>query len=538
MKLIKLIKKHRLILLSLAIVLPTIWPLFRVDFFRMHDFTHVARLIELDLALKAGQIPPRWASDFGWGYGMPLFHFYNPLPYYLAELLYLVKLPAVLSIKSIFGLNFLVGFYFMYFWAKEYWGKHGGLLAATAFTYLPYRAVQFYVRGTLNELTATTFIPLLFYSLKKKNILLISISITAIFLSHNVIALFTLIFLAIYYFFKLKDAKVWTISGIFAFGLSAFFILPAFFEKNLTAIENLTGGFFNYQFHFIYIRQLFSRAFAYGGSVLGPNDDISFQLGWPHLVLAIPAFIIWLKNFKTKKFNQPLTVIFLILAISIFLMTFHSKFIWDKLTLLQLAQFPWRLLAFAGSLLAFLSGSIFYLIKSKKVSLYLTTALIMSIISLNLCFFKPQEYSPNDLFYYTDLEKIQANMSGVLFDYLPKTAIRPDNEIPRQDLFETQATIKNITYKPGFISFASQVEQPSDFIFNQYYFPGWKGLVNHQPTALEIEKSLGRIKLNLPSGSNQVQIKLAKTNLQSWSDIISLVSWITLLAILFRSKYV
>ena len=158
----KLIKKHYLLLLGLIIVLPTLWPLFRSDFFRMHDWTHVARLVELDLAIKAGQIPPRWAYDFGWGYGMPLFHFYNPLPYYIAEVLYLIKVPAVWAIKAVFGLNFFLGFYFMYLWAKTFWGRYGALVAATAFTYLPYRAVDFYVRGTLGELTAMTFLPLLF----------------------------------------------------------------------------------------------------------------------------------------------------------------------------------------------------------------------------------------------------------------------------------------------------------------------------------------------------------------------------------------
>src|SRR3989344_7882094 len=145
----KFVKRYWLVLVGLAVVLPTLWPLLRNDFFQMHDFTHVARLVELDAALKAGQIPPRWAQDFGWGYGMPLFHFYGPLPYYLAEVLYLIKVPAVWAIKTVFALNYLAGFYFMYLWAREYWGKWGGFLSGLAFIYLPYRAVQFYVRGSL-----------------------------------------------------------------------------------------------------------------------------------------------------------------------------------------------------------------------------------------------------------------------------------------------------------------------------------------------------------------------------------------------------
>ena len=76
-------KRFFLPVAAFLIIIPTILPLFRSDFFRMHDFTHVARLVELDVALKDGQIPPRWSPDFGWGFGMPLLHFYSPLPYYL-----------------------------------------------------------------------------------------------------------------------------------------------------------------------------------------------------------------------------------------------------------------------------------------------------------------------------------------------------------------------------------------------------------------------------------------------------------------------
>jgi len=402
----KLIRKYWLLLLATVIVLPSIWPLFRSDFFRMHDWTHVARLVELDLALKAGQIPPRWAPDFGWGHGMPLFHFYNPLPYYAAEILYLIKLPAVWAIKTVFALNFLFGFYFMYLWAKTFWGKYGALVAATAFTYLPYRAVDFYVRGALGELTAMTFLPLLFYALKKKKLILTALAWTAVFLSHNVIALFSLFFIPLYLLFNLKLWKKFLLISLLTFGLSAFFILPAFFEKDLTVVNSLTGGFFHYSFHFIYLRQLVSRAWAYGGSILGPFDDISFQLGWPHLILALSAVRLW----------RRLTYFWLALAAAIFMMTFHSQFIWDRLPILALAQFPWRLLAFAATFVAFFSGSLFNWFKNKLIAL----VLIVLIIALNWQYFRPEKFSPVNDYYYTDRQRIANEMSGVLTDYLPK----------------------------------------------------------------------------------------------------------------------
>ncbi len=515
----QLIKQHYLIILGLLLSLIPLWPLFRSDFFRMHDWLHVARLVELDLALKAGLFPPRWAPDFGWGFGMPLFHFYPPLPYYLAELAFLIKLSAVTTIKTIFGLNFLTGFYFTYLWAKQYWGKLGGFISGLAFVYLPYRAVQFYVRGSLAELTAMTFIPLFFYAVKKKKTLLIALSISAIFLSHNVIALFTLLFIPIYYLFHLKKWKSLIISGLLAFGLSAFFILPAFFEKDLTQVSKLSGGYSHYGFHFIYLRQLFSRYFAYGGSILGPKDDISFQIGWPHLILILPS--IWL---FIKKRSKDLLAIFLLFGLSIFLMTFHSKFIWDKLTLLHMAQFPWRLLAFTGSLVAFLSGSVMVFVKTKKQQALVGLLIAISIISLNFSYFKPKEFnSPND-HYYTARNKIKNNLGDVLPDYLPKTAKKPEN--PSHELFDLSKTTYNFS-----------IESETTQTINQFYFPGWQAKLNGQSIQLQPDEKTGLISFNLPVGDHQLELRLGKTPLQRTADLISLFSWLLVLALILKPKF-
>ncbi len=462
----------------LVLVLPTLLPIFRGDFFRMHDYTHVARLIELDLALRAGQIPARWAIDFGWGYGMPLFHFYNPLPYYLAEVLYLVKVPAVWAIKSIFALNFFAGAIFMYFWAKENWGKIGGIVSALAFVYLPYRAVQFYVRGSLAELSAMTFIPLFFYAAQKKKVILAALAWSGIFLSHNVIALFSLGFMGLYFLWRIKSWRKWLVVALLTVGLSAWFIVPAFTEKDLTNVNTLTEGYSNYRLHFIYLRQLWQRTWGYGGSIFGLEDDISFQLGWPQLWLVLPALLVLRKSFFA----------FVGLGLAIFMMTFHSQFIWDRLPILALAQFPWRLLAFAATFVAFFAGSLFSLIKNK----YVAAGIIILTIALNWQYFRPEKFSPVDDYYYTDRQRIASQMSDILFDYIPKTAVKP--EAPR-DLSDP---------------------------FNQFYFPGWQTRENGQWVASRLDGETGLI------AGAEGGIRLTKTKVQLYSDWVSLVSWLGL----------
>jgi len=509
----KFVKRYWLVLVGLAVVLPTLWPLLRNDFFQMHDFTHVARLVELDAALKAGQIPPRWAPDFGWGYGMPLFHFYGPLPYYLAELLYKISVPAVWAIKAVFALNYFFGFYFMYLWAREHWGKIGGLISALAFVYLPYRAVEFYVRGALGELTAMTLIPLLFYALKKRRLILAALAWTGIFLSHNVIALFSLGFVGLYFLWHFKNWRQWLIVSGLTLGLSAWFVVPAFFEKNLTVVDNLTGGYSHYSLHFIYLRQLWQRTWGYGGSILGLEDGLSFQLGWPHLLLILPALFLW----------RRLTWLWLSLIVAIFMMTFHSKFIWDAIPILALAQFPWRLLAIAATLVAFFAGAVFSLrdwgiFQSRSV----LELVVIAIIVLNIGYFRPQKFSPVDDYYYTDRQRIANEMSYILADYLPKTANTPSPL--RVDWFETEATVSGVMVKPGSFAADLAATRSAQFNFNQYYFPGWQANLDGQAVSLGVEPSIGRVNLIVPEGDHHLKISLTKTPIQRWSDIISLLS--------------
>src|SRR3989344_980976 len=71
-------------------------PLLASGFFTIHDNQQIARLFELNKALLAGQFPVRWVPDLGFSFGYPLFNFYPPLIYYLAELFSFVWLPLIL----------------------------------------------------------------------------------------------------------------------------------------------------------------------------------------------------------------------------------------------------------------------------------------------------------------------------------------------------------------------------------------------------------------------------------------------------------
>lgn len=559
-----------LLLIGLIFILPISLPLLHKGFFPMHDFTHVARLAELDRGLKAGQIPARWSDNFGWGYGMPLMHFYAPLFYYLGEIFYLIGIPAVTCIKIAIFIALLLGFIFSFKLGKEFFGKLGGILTAVAFTYAPYRAVQIYVRGALTEMLATTFIPLALLTLylliknsfAKKiqtNLILgFALSLTGIFLSHNVITIITFPLLFIWglgwiiYFtvdygkFKLKTFLAIFTGGVIGFLLSAWFLIPAFFEKEQTIVSSIAGGYSYYKLHFVYFRQLFQTGFRYGGSILGPDDDISFSLGIGQLILlAISSLIFLHLVWKKRKQEKENLVLFLLLMINlglfIFMMSFHSTYIWEKINILHMAQFPWRFLSLNIAILSLLIGFVAYSInrlKNKHHRFIASSLVLLLLIITNLKYFHPEKYLYKNELYYTDTQLIQTHMSGILKDYLPKTA-KESLAIPVSEIQLNNQTYNpvNLIVKNAYRKFNVDSENGGIVVMPIYDFLGWQVNIDGQIVPHSTDPLTGLISFELPAGGHIVTVELAKTKLQKLSDSISLLSWIALfIAIVYQNK--
>ena len=83
-------------------------------------------------------------------------------------------------------------------------------------------------------------------------------------------------------------------------GLAACIWLPAVMEQKYVAFERAISGNANYAIHFVYLRQLIYSAWGYGLSVAGPNDGMSFTVGWSHLLL-IAGVLVWVLGYRRTK---------------------------------------------------------------------------------------------------------------------------------------------------------------------------------------------------------------------------------------------
>lgn len=155
-------------ILIAALIVATIFvllPLTKPGFFPTQDFIHVARIYEMDIALKDGQFPVRWVPDFR--YGEPLFNFYAPLPFYIGSAVHNIGFGFLDTIKILLGLGFVLSTIAMFYLGKELFGRWGGLISAILYLYAPYHSVDVYVRGAMSESLALIFFPLIFLSAYK-----------------------------------------------------------------------------------------------------------------------------------------------------------------------------------------------------------------------------------------------------------------------------------------------------------------------------------------------------------------------------------
>lgn len=505
---------------GIFLVLLASWALLRPAFFRMHDYTHVARLVELVSALRAGHFPAIWAANFGWGYGMPLFLFYGPLPFYLASLPVFIGFSYLTSIKLLIFSTHLLAWWGMYKLLSR-WGRTAALVGATAFLFAPYRAVDLYVRGALNELFALSLLPWITHfswqitrqdklENQTRGWLGLSLSSAALVLSHNLTAFFASPFLVVFglapLINRVKNLNSWwkkmlvLVAGWIGGGvLSLFYILPAFLEKNETIVSTITQGYFNFNLHFLYIRQFFEVDWAFGGSSYGPHDDISFHLGQVTLLLVVMLGIAWLARWR-HWFKAPIRAPFswnwlrqqewvslpvvtgLLLLISLWLTTFHAQPVWQAISLLQFIQFPWRFLAVSNFLLAWLAGWGFSLIKSWWKRWALAWLAILLIVITQIRFHHPESFlGNNNDFYYTDQDLIRRQMSDILFDYMPSTFNLDLEPIGQQQRVQFDNPESKLNYEYNLPQeYLIQLPEPRSgkITWNLAHFPGWHYTIN------------------------------------------------------------
>lgn len=522
-----------LLLLSFLVTVP----LFRKGFFSTHDFIYVARVQQLDKAIKDGHFPIRWAPDFR--YGDPTFNYYAPLPYYLGSVIHNITQASFLdTTKLLFALSLVLSGLGMFFYGRLKFGGLGGLVSSILYVYAPYRSVDIYVRGAMNEAWAFVFFPLIFlfaeklsYKTNLKNIFGLSLALGLLYFTHNIMTILFLPFFVIYVgflFLRNKNKKRFFISlslaAVWSFLLGASYLLPAFFEKKFIQTEFVTAGYFDFAGHFVAVRQWFIRNWGYGASLWGPVDDMSFQIGITHWVLIFGSCLVWflseLKNIRKRKIGNWNFLVFIgLFVLSLFMQHNLSTFIWKNFPILAFTQFPWRFLAISVFFASILGGYLF----RNKPSLVLVTLVISITVLVNFNYFKPGESYADSVDEHYMGPKVYATNDRVPKDYLPIWVKTPEVVAFTTPYFlNGSGVVSDYQSKTQSKSFTVEVSEAGRIIFPVTYFPGWTARVDGVKTMV-LPSDNGLVMMNIEAGKHKIRLLLQNTPVRLLGNGLSMV---------------
>lgn len=538
----------RLILVMTILLLPAVAPLFQRGYFTMHDDLQAIRQLEMDKCFADRQIPCRWVLDMGYGYGYPLFNYYPPLPYYLGEVVHKLGFQFTDTVKVLGVIGFAASLVAMYLLANQFWGPKGGMLAALFYVYAPYHSTDYYVRGAMNEFWALVWFPLIFwttYRLIKDGarwIPWVSVSVAALLLTHNPTILilvgpyllWTFFWLFLFRFSSIRSISYLGFSALWAVGLASFFTLPVLVEAKYVSLWTLTSGYFNYLAHFLDWKQMLLKInWGYGSSVNGPNDTMSFAVGYLHWIIPLAVMILTPFISGLKKHLPVLIFAFCVLIFSLFMMHWKATPIWQAIKPLEFLQFPWRFLTLSVFTGSFLCGAVVLVFAKKWLPLVLASSLALLLL-LNANYFHPREWLPN----VSDGNKFvghdwQWEITGSIFDYLPIWAPRPPADPQPQALkFLTGRGVYTVNnYKTNFQQYSVEASSSATLEVQTYYFPGWRVWLDKLEVLIDPTRdpSLGRMQVDVTPGNHDLQVKFLDTPIRFAANAISLIAWSALI---------
>ncbi len=513
----------------------------------MHD-PHLFRVFEFDQCFRQGNFPCRWAGDSGKGFGEPLFNFYGQFPYWLTQIFILSGFSIINSTKIIFILSLVLSAVTMFLLARSFWGDGGGLISAVFYVYAPYRSVDVWVRGALPEALAFVLYPLILLFLdsyiinhKSKNIVLFSLSLSILILTHNLSFIMFAPFLALFTLIRLYQTKSWGLikylflASVFSFLLSAFYLLPVLYESRLVTLNDTVKGYYDFRIHYTTLNELFiSRFWGYGAS-LWQKKFLSVSIGHLHWIL--PMLILVISVFR-KKLKLLTTNDYLLMTIfgfaALFLTHGKSSFIWNSFPFIQYIQFPWRFLSIAVFFLSLSAGYIGILLKNK----FLILCLLISCILINYSFFRPDIWktvTDRDWFSGSQWDE---NRSTSLTDFWPVYGPSPTGFAFSEPIFSSGYGRVDAVQKQNNLSFFRilVVSDQAEIVFPITYFPGWK-LFNNTRQISIYPNQAGLITARLPVGGYDLNLKFTDTPVRSAGNIISLLSLFSL-PLWLRKKFI
>ena len=520
-----------------------------------HDFQfHVASWMDAAGQWREGIAYPRWAEWANWGFGEPRFIFYPPASWTLGAALGVV-LPWAAVPGVFIGIVLAGGGMAMWKLAREWLPGRYPIVAALLFEVNPYHLVIVYYRSDFAELLALAVLPLAIRGAlhvargEWRSAPLLALAFAGIWLSNApaaVIVTYALPLLLIVLSAMRRSLMPFVggaASMIGGFGLAAFYILPAAWERRWVQIGQVVADNLNPARNF-----LFTRA----------NDPdfaaFNWKVSWAALgmmVVTLAAAVAAARRFRQREIFWPLAAIALV---SIALMLPLANFVWRLAPELEFVQFPWRWLGPLGVAFAFFVAAAMATARRRWLAWVACAALFAAIAGAGTAMIRTAWWDTGDVPALAAAIHSRGGYRGT-DEYDPAGCDRyelpgdPDDTertqgvsaIPAQQIERLDPNSGEITAASGLEiriekwsadrrEFTAEVPEPVTLAPRLMNYPAWKVLVDGAPVRPGAAKDNGRMLVALPAGRHQVEARFTETPDRAVGDAISAFFGLVLLA--------
>lgn len=525
---------------------------------------HLQRIRALSDALRMGVIYPRWFSDFAFGYGYPVFHYYAPAFYYPPALLHLLGFDLILAARVTLAVVYALSGAAMLLLLRGWTGWGAALFGTALFLANPYRLYDFFVRGALPEFAAFLWLPLLVYAacaVASANLRLrslanrlsprqtapiaaLALTVAGLIVTHNLSAFMALMAAGAAWTAAMgsaliaseseagglrRQAKSWTAIGLAAATgmlLSAPYALPALLDARWVNIgASATGA--GYANHLTTWRDLWAWSAVYPY----PAASDAF-VPLPAYALFILAAAVVALPWSGRLWRYSVIAATVTLA-ALWLMTGGSDVVWRAaLPVLGKLQFPWRwqtiaafTLAVQGALLAetvlrrlgtrpILNGLIWTGIGA--AALYVVVNAAADLPDSRMAY-SADELTTEQMWAF-DAQHGQVGATWTA-EFLPRWVAapvwaigrEPDNQEP--DVSSVPISLVARGEEEGYLRSAYRIttSSPMTVTLPKFYFPAWQVQVDGRPATTFPHTALGLLAVDVPTGDNWLTVKWGAT---------------------------
>lgn len=554
----------------IAIVIISLFALYYPGFIYTHDgIIHLYRTAGFFENIKNGDFFNRiyYNGIGGQGYGWGIF--YPPLSAGIPALFMCLGFSLFTSEKLfIIGTSILAGLFSYKLFKELYKNNYCAMLTSIIYVLSPYKINQALIRGAMGEILIFTFLPLVFLGLIKifkgegKYKYLFIIGMVGVVYSHIISIVYTTLFAGLFVLFNYKKLmnkeviKDLIISSIFIILLSLPILYPILQHQQSKdyIISNTETDVAD---RVVHAGQLISSNIVGKEAECTPYysnaTEMNYMLG-PVFIVILLVMPFMYKKIKENNKDCKLWIYFILLFISIFMMLY--KGIWNQLEVLDVIQFPWRILLYSVFFMSIISGYVLKELLDEK-NKYLV---FMFVVSYSLLFvfmignkvqvaktintefdFSKQTISEND-----DYGTYSFSI-GYGHEYLPNATT---TEVIKEkknniDVISGDCLIENKSFEKNILKFdVDNYNEETEIELPLVYYHGYEIEVENIDTG-KIESKLdyqmsekGYIKVKINKlGKTRIKAKYKGTTLYRILDVIAIITAIVLIISCLRLRF-